>query len=106
MPDVAELDGLVAVVKHDCPTCTLVAPVLTQLPTTLVSEDDDAGLELSYHLGVETVPTVLRFEHGREVGRIEGWQRSTWEQFTGVAGLGPDLPDYRPGCGSRTLDPG
>ena len=42
----------------------------------------------------------------RKPGRLEGWARRQWEAFTGVADLGPGLPDYRPGCGSRTLDPG
>jgi hypothetical protein len=39
------------------------------------------------------------------MGRAEGWDRARWEALTGVAGLGPALPEMRPGCGSRTLDP-
>jgi len=97
---------LVAVVKADCPTCQLVAPLLPELPVRVVSEDDDAGLEASYHLNVETVPTLLRLEDGREVERLEGWARDRWRAFFGVPSLGDDLPDHRPGCGSRTLDPG
>ena len=97
--------GIVAVVKHDCPTCQLVVPVIDQLRVAGVvdvvhREDDDAGLEASYQLGVETVPTLIRGDE-----RIEGWERARWEEFTGVTGLGAGLPDYRPGCGSRTLDP-
>jgi hypothetical protein len=99
-------DGLVAVVRRDCPTCTLVRPVLDDLGVHLVSEDDDAGLEASYHLGVETVPTLLRYHNGLETERTVGWSRPHWEALTGVTGLGPGLPDFRPGCGSRTLDPG
>ena len=117
-------DGLVAVVKRDCPTCTLVAPVLAQLSRvpelslTVWSQDDptfpegahqvvdDTSLERSWHLDVETVPTLLRVEGGVEVARVEGWLRSSWEELTGVGTLGADLPDWRPGCGSRTLDPG
>ena len=38
-------------------------------------------------------------EGGREVDRVEGWLRPRWEELTGVAGLGPDLPEHRPGCG-------
>ena len=98
-------DGIVAVVKHDCPTCTLVGPVLTQLGAHVVSEDDDTGLETSYRLGVETVPTLLRVEQGSERDRTVGWSRDRWETLTGVAGLGVGLPESRPGCGSRTLDP-
>jgi hypothetical protein len=97
---------LVAVVKQDCPTCALVAPVLDALHAHVISEDDDAGLGASYELRVETVPTLLRVEGGAEVDRVVGWARDRWEAVTGVSGLGAGLPDHRPGCGSRTLDPG
>jgi hypothetical protein len=98
-------DGVVAVVKSDCPTCALVAPVLDHLGAHVVSEDTDEGLDTSYRLGVETVPTLLRVEGGEIVERTEGWLRERWEALTGVTPLGPDLPEHRPGCGSRTLDP-
>ena len=114
-------DGLVAVVKRDCPTCGLVAPVLAQLagagPLTVLSQDDpafppgvrvvdDRELEASWRLQVLTVPTLLRVEGGVEVERTEGWLRERWEALTGVGGLGPGLPDHRPGCGSRSVEPG
>ncbi len=103
-------DGIVAFVRADCPTCQVVAPVLAGLAAdgvvTIVSEDDDAGLEASWRQGIETVPTLVRLEGGEERERLEGWDRARWEAFTGVTGLGPGLPDWRPGCGSRTLDPG
>ena len=98
-------DGLVAVVKSDCPTCTLVRPLLDELGAHLVSEDDNEGLDVSYGIGVETVPTLLRVEGGEIVERTEGWLRERWEALTGVSPLGTDLPEHRPGCGSRTLDP-
>jgi thiol-disulfide isomerase/thioredoxin len=102
-------DGIVAVVKQDCPTCQLVTPVLDKLAgdgvVRMVSEDDDAGLETSYRLGIAVVPTLLRLKGGEEAERLEGWERDLWEAFTGVPELGPDLPAHRPGCGSRTLDP-
>jgi hypothetical protein len=110
--------ALTAVVKRDCPTCQLVAPVLVQLaragvPLTVYSQDDpafpagvpnvvdDSGLDVSWELGIETVPTLL----SPTGERVVGWSREQWESFTGVTGLGPGLPDYRPGCGSRTVDP-
>ena len=114
---VALPDGLVAVVKRDCPTCVLVEPVLRQLaaagPLQVLSQDDpafpaglavvdDSALEASWRLEVETVPTLLRVEGGVEVGRLQGWWRERWESFTGVAGLGEGLPDMRAGCGSRS----
>jgi hypothetical protein len=115
-------DGLVAVVKRDCPTCVTVAPVLAQLaagplPLTVYSQDDagfpsgvavrhDADLSVSWHHEIETVPTLVRVDGGAEIGRTVGWSRAEWEALSGVAGLGPDLPDSRPGCGSLTVDPG
>jgi hypothetical protein len=98
-------DGMVAVVKRDCPTCQLVSPVLAGLDLTIISEDDDAGLELSFRHEVITVPTLMRVEGGREIARIEGWSRRQWEEFTGIDGLGPGLPEHRPGCGARAVDP-
>jgi hypothetical protein len=100
------VSGIVAVVKRDCPTCALVEPVLTDLVErgvilTIHREDDDAGLEASWHLGIETVPTLVRGDE-----RIVGWSRPQWEKFTGVSSLGEGLPEHRPGCGSRTVEPG
>ena len=105
-------DGLVAVVKRDCPTCRLVEPVLRGLGAAVWCQDDaawfdgdDTDLELSYRLGIETVPTLLRVEGGRETGRTVGWSREQWEELTGTPGLGDGLPDHRPGCGSLSVDP-
>jgi hypothetical protein len=103
---VSDAASIVAVVKRDCPTCALVEPVLQDLisrgvVSSIHREDDDAGLEASWHLGVETVPTLVRGDE-----RIVGWSRPQWEDFTGIAGLGEGLPEHRPGCGSRTVEPG
>ncbi len=114
-------DGLVAFVKRDCPTCVMVAPVLAglreTLPLTVFTQDDptfpagvdavdDTELEHSYRQGIEIVPTLLRVEDGRVVDELHGWLRSRWEELTGVHPLGADLPDYRAGCGSLTVEPG
>ena len=113
-------DGLVAIVKRDCPTCVLVAPVLADLAQraelTVYTQDDptfpegvaaidDTDLTISYHHDVEAVPTLLRVSGGRETERTLGWHRGDWEKLTGLEGLGPDLPEWRPGCGSRSVDP-
>lgn len=113
-------DGLVAVVKRDCPTCELVAPVLQALARrgalSVYSQDDpsfpaelavidDRELAVSFHYRIETVPTVLRVKDGQELERIEGWSRDAWRAFTGVGDLGEELPEYRPGCGSLSVDP-
>ena len=114
-------DGLVCFVKADCPTCQMVQPVLQQLRaavrlTVLTQDDlsfpagvepvDDTSLELSYHHGIEIVPTLMKVESGKAVERLEGWDRAAWERLTGLSDLGDGLPGFRPGCGSRTLDPG
>jgi hypothetical protein len=104
-------DGLVVFVRSECPTCTLVRPVLEQmaggqLPLTVVSEDEEAGLRTAYEQGVEIVPTLLRVESGEVRESLQGWLRGSWEQLSGLTELGPELPEHRPGCGSRTLDPG
>ena len=114
-------DGLVAVVKRECATCVLVVPVLQQLAggatnVTVYTQDDpdfpsgvaarhDGDLAISWHHGVETVPTLIRVDGGVEVDRTVGWHREQWERVTGMTGLGPDLPPMRPGCGSLSVDP-
>jgi hypothetical protein len=113
---------VVAVVKRDCPTCRMVAPVLAdvadraRLRLTVYSQDDpsfpaglavedDRDLEVSWRNDIDTVPTLLRVERGTEVGRTVGWCRARWEELIGLTGLGPGLPEQRPGCGSRSVDP-
>ena len=114
-------DGLVAVVKRDCPTCELVAPVLHDLHDraglTVITQDDptfpadadwvrhDDDLALSWHHGIETVPTLLSVAGGTGSERTMGWSRTEWERLSGLDGLGEGLPDWRPGCGSLSVDP-
>jgi hypothetical protein len=115
-------EGLVAVVKRDCPTCGLVAPVLGQIaaagqaltvytqddpgfPAAVAARIDDQDLVVSWYHRIETVPTLLRIENGVEVARTCGWSRADWEQLAGVGPLGAGLPAHRPGCGSRSVEP-
>jgi hypothetical protein len=114
-------NGLVAVVKRDCRTCNLVAPVLASLatndvPLTVYSQDDpsfpeglpvidDRTLEMSFALELDTVPTLVSVSGGREVARTVGWSRDAWRRLTGRPDLGEGLPEHRPGCGSLTQDP-
>jgi hypothetical protein len=114
-------EGVVAVVKRDCPTCVLVVPVLEELSAagvalTVYTQDDpnfpdaatvvdDTDLSLSWHHEIETVPTLLKVGDGVEQERIVGWSKSQWQELTGVEGLGAELPEQRPGCGSLSVDP-
>lgn len=121
MPESGTARGrFLAFVKRDCPTCVLVAPVLAELAQrvnlAVISQDDlrfppdvpvidDTNLDLSWQYRIETVPTVIRLDGSVEEARVSGWHRTEWEGLTGVRGLGPALPDWRPGCGSRTVEP-
>ena len=116
-------EGLIIVCKRDCPTCALIEPVYHELasgktPLTIFTQDDpafpcgmdcvvaDTSLEHSYRLKIETVPTLIRADNGRERERLVGWRKEEWQVFTGIASLGESLPDYRPGCGSMSVEPG
>lgn len=113
--------GFVAVVKRDCPTCELTEPVLAALAgagaLTVFTQDDpsfpetvpheyDSTLDVSHGLKIEVVPTLLRRENGKEIARTYGWDKAEWRKLTGLASLGEDLPDLRPGCGAKNIEPG
>ncbi len=117
------VDGLIVVVKRDCPTCALVVPVLDELargapPLTVYVQDSpefaaglpggayDASLEHSWRLDIEIVPTLIRVQAGQVIDRCIGWHRGEWERVSGLRSLGAGLPDTRPGCGSKTQEPG
>lgn len=110
----------VLVVKEDCETCQLVIPAIRQLATdfklAVYTQDnpdfpsglnviDDLQLEKSWALGIETVPTIIKYDADQEVGRTFGWDRAEWEMLTGCS-FRSVAPDFRPGCGSKTMDPG
>ena len=110
-------DGLVVIVKEECATCRMVAPLLQRLAgVTVYTQDNpdfpsevaaisDVDLSVSWHHDIETVPTVIRVVDGAEVERTVGWHRERWQAITGIADLGDDLPVMRPGCGSMSVDP-
>src|SRR5258708_17184318 len=100
----------------------MTAPVLGELARragiTVFTQDDpgfpetvpgpvhDLALDVSHRLKIEIVPTLIRLEGGREIARTYGWDRGEWERLTGVRGLGGGLPDQRPGCGAKNVEPG
>ena len=114
-------DGLIAVVKRDCPTCVLTEPVLAELAVrtglTVFTQDDpafpesigqpidDTELNVSHTLAIDIVPTLIRRKGGREIARTYGWDRAEWERVSGQHSLGAALPAMRPGCGALNVEP-
>lgn len=111
------MSEFVVVVKEACETCQTIVPVLRQLAALEdveilcqdnpafpegVDAEDDTALEWSWHLGIEIVPTLIRSSDNE---RTQGWVRSEWEALTGLS-FEADVPAFRPGCASRTQDPG
>ncbi len=116
------------VVKKDCPTCALIEPVIHSLannetlslkvyvqddpsfPADIDDVIDDSSLEYSYQREIEVVPTLIRLSDGNdaqsEESRIYGWDKKQWQSFTAIEELGAELIDFKPGCGSKTQDPG
>jgi hypothetical protein len=101
-------DGLIVIAKRECPTCTLVEPLLARLGdggdrvTVLVQDDPayaagmpgavfDSTLEQSFRLGIEFVPTLIRMRGGREVARTHGWHR-------GIGKTSAASPPWAPTC--------
>ena len=58
---------------------------------------DDRELDHSYLNDIESTPTLIRYEGGREVERVVGWDRDAWQKLTGIRDLGADLPAFKPG---------
>jgi hypothetical protein len=107
-------DGLVAFVKRACPTCSMIEPqmreaaqarhdfqVVTQddvkFPAGVTNLIDDRELDHSYLNNIEATPTLIRYEAGKEVERVMGWDRAGWQRLTGMAALGSALPPLVPG---------
>jgi hypothetical protein len=93
--DLSDRVGEITVFSQDDPS----------FPETVAGVIDDTSLELSFHNDIEVVPTLLRVIDGRETDRIVGWDREIWATFTDTEIATPGLPDFRPGCGSLSVDP-
>ena len=109
-------------VKAECETCQLIEPVVEEAVSAgkefriLVQDDptflgayspaDDRSLETSYRWDIETTPTLIAIEDGKEIRRVDGWDRAGWRDVLDLPSLAEDLPEFRPGCGSKTREPG
>ena len=123
---------LLALVKHDCPVCDQVLPVLDAAaaagaPVRVRSQSGagetaaqaarlglsavpalDEDLALSERFDPDAVPAVLLLDAGEEQDRVEGIQRARLAELAARAGVALDLdalPEHRPGCASLTRDP-
>src|SRR5262249_53452588 len=78
---------------------------------------DDSALQVSYAYDLDTVPTVVLADGtGRELRRFVGFGRQDWrdlflemQQLSGTpspATAWPAYPESRPGCGSKSVEPG
>ncbi|MGE5597066.1 MAG: TlpA family protein disulfide reductase [Hyphomicrobiales bacterium] len=78
---------------------------------------DDSALRVSYRYELDTVPTViLAGSEGEELSRFVGFGKDDWQQLFGrliSETLAPapvvdwsQYPDSRPGCGSKSVEPG
>jgi hypothetical protein len=83
---------------------------------TLPMLDDDA-LAVSFAYGLDTVPSILLADsEGRELRSFIGFGRDDWRdlhaELASISSLEEpsiawdDLPESRPGCGSRSVEPG
>lgn len=118
---------LLALVKHDCPVCDELLPVLETAGVRVLSQstaaetaeqarrvglarvpDVDTDLRTSLRFDPDAVPAVLLLDGDQERGRVEGIQRERLAALAAQAGatLALDgLPAFRPGCASRTREP-
>jgi len=77
---------------------------------------DDSALKVSFATDVESVPTLIYSDStGQSLKTLTGFAREQWQTFaaelvdeTGCAEPDlnwDDLPEWRPGCGSLSVDP-
>ena len=116
-------DGLVAVVKRDCPTCLMVVPVLAELargpePLTVYTQDDPtfpagAGAASTTPTSPSPGTTTSRpcrrccgSSDGEEVERTVGLEpRRVGGAHRRRPGSAPTCRRCGPGCGSLRVDP-
>ncbi|OUU74175.1 MAG: hypothetical protein CBC29_08545 [Methylococcaceae bacterium TMED69] len=108
--------------KYDCPTCELIRPLLADIqkkvpsleiivqddrklfPSLNVQEDND--LEISFNHEIEIVPTAIKLEKNTETVRLVGWDKKEWKELFKFSQENYTLPDMKPGCGSKSVEPG
>ena len=128
LPD--DTASMICFVKQDCPTCQLVMPVLEKLHAEgnriiaigqtsegnqKLIEDfeltlpflDDSKLKVSFAFDIDTVPTLIPLRDNGAMGEaLIGFTKEEWQNTFAHSEVDwPALPDWRPGCGSLSVDP-
>jgi len=75
-------------------------------PESIENKIDDTSLEFSYRNNIEIVPTLICSSESKESARTYGWDKAEWRRLTNLSSLGESLDSFKPGCGSKTLEPG
>jgi len=123
---------LICFIKEDCPTCKLVVPILEQLHKggagllavgqtkdgndALIEQFNlsmpilnDSTLKVSFAYDIDTVPTMVKTTaEGAIDAQLIGFVKEEWQSLLGADLNELDwdkLPDWRPGCGSLSVDP-
>ena len=122
---------LLALVRHDCETCQLVLPALDEslraggalrvlsqstrdqtdgltARLALSPIDLDENLAYSERFDPDALPALILLENNGELDRVEGFDRTRFEELARSAGMDFDfgeLPALQAGCASRTRDP-
>jgi thioredoxin 1 len=85
---------LLDVYGEHCPPCRQLAPVIEKLAARyegvakVLKIEAGANRELAGNLAISSVPTVLVFQGGREVGRLVGLRPETaYHAMLGAAGV-------------------
>jgi hypothetical protein len=126
--------ALLVFFETDCPTCQLALPYLNALSGVQIiglSQDDDAptrefvrqmaitypvmldrGLQLSRFFDPQSVPAVFLLDEQGRVGRsLVGFDKAGLNELAAFLGHKPiapaddGAPAWKPGCGSRHLEP-
>ena len=109
---------LVALVKHDCPVCDELLPVLDAAGVRVLSQSSpdqtaeqarrvgiaqapeiDEDLALSMRFDPQAVPAVLLLDGGEERDRVEGLDTARLAALAADAGVAlalDGLPEFRP----------
>jgi len=85
---------LLDVYGEHCPPCRQLAPVIERLGAQyegrakVLKLEAGANRELAGTLAISSVPTVLAFHDGREIGRLIGLRpESSYHKLLGAAGV-------------------